>query len=103
MTSLDERFDISLKLEFYRERFPEIGHLRSAEPRFYRRGMEIQYNENQLFLVIAAGKPNTARPGFKNMLTALQRAEVLRCIEYFADAVSRARIEMGSDGQLIAN
>jgi len=77
-----------------------VGHLLSPEPRDFTDGawMNTQ-SENYLFSVITVGKPNTAMPGFKDILTPLQRAEVLRYIEYFADPVARERVEVGVGGQ----
>src|SRR3990172_8020641 len=77
-----------------------VGHLLSPEPRDFTDGAWMtKQSENYLFAVIAAGKPSTAMPGFKDILTPLQRAEVLRYIEYFADPVSRERVEVGVSGQ----
>jgi len=77
-----------------------VGHLLSPEPRDFTDGAWMtKQSDNYLFAVIAAGKPNTAMPGFKDILTPLQRAEVLRYIEYFADPVSRERVEVGVSGQ----
>ena len=76
-----------------------VGHLLSPEPRDFTDGAWMtKQSDNYLFAVIAVGKPNTAMPGFKDILTPLQRAEVLRYIEYFADPVARARAEVGLGG-----
>ena len=76
-----------------------VGHLLSPEPRDFTDGAWMsKQSDNYLFAVITAGKPNTAMPGFKIILTPLQRAEVLRYIEYFADPVARARAEVGLGG-----
>jgi mono/diheme cytochrome c family protein len=77
-----------------------VGHLLSPEPRDFTDGAWMtKQSDNYLFAVIAVGKPNTAMPGFKDILTPLQRAEVLRYVEYFADPVARARAEVGLGGQ----
>jgi cytochrome c1 len=77
-----------------------VGHLLSPEPRDFTDGAWMtKQSDNYLFAVIAGGKPNTAMPGFKDILTPLQRAEVLRYVEYFADPVSRERVEVGVGGQ----
>jgi len=77
-----------------------VGHLLSPEPRDFTDGAWMsKQSENYLFSVIAVGKPNTAMPGFKDLLTPLQRVEVLRYLEYFADPVSRERVEVGVGGQ----
>ncbi len=78
-----------------------VGHLLSPEPRdFTDAAWMTKQSRNYLFSVITVGKPNTAMPGFKDILTPPQRAEVLRYIEYFADPVSRERVEVGVDGQV---
>lgn len=77
-----------------------VGHLLSPEPRdFTDAAWMTKQSRNYLFSVISVGKPNTAMPGFKDILTPPQRAEVLRYIEYFADPVSRERVEVGLGGQ----
>lgn len=81
-----------------------VGHLLSPEPRDFTDGAWMtKQSGNYLFSVITVGKPNTAMPGFKDILTPLQRAEVLRYIEYFADPVSRERVEVGLGGQVNEN
>ena len=81
-----------------------VGHLLSPEPRdFTDAAWMTKQSRNYLFAVITVGKPNTAMPGFKDILTPLQRAEALRYIEYFADPVARARVEVGVDGQVNEN
>jgi hypothetical protein len=73
-----------------------VGHLLSPEPRDFTDGAWMaKQSRNYLFAVITVGKPDTAMPGFKDILSPRQRAEVLRYIEYFADPVSRARVEVG--------
>jgi len=77
-----------------------VGHLLSPEPRdFTDAAWMTKQSRNYLFSVITVGKPNTAMPGFNDILTPLQRAEALRYIEYFADPVSRERVEVGVGGQ----
>lgn len=73
-----------------------VGHLLSPEPRDFTDGAWMsKQRPNYLFAVITVGKPDTAMPGFKDILTPMQRAEALRYIEYFADPVARARVEVG--------
>lgn len=81
-----------------------VGHLLSPEPRDFTDGTWMsKQSENYLFSVLTVGKPNTAMPGFKDVLTPLLRAEVLRYIEYFADPVARARVEVGLTGPVNEN
>ena len=73
-----------------------VGHLLAPEPRDFTDGAWMsKQTENYLFAVITEGKPNTAMPGFKDILTPTERAKVLRYIEYFADPVERERLELG--------
>jgi mono/diheme cytochrome c family protein len=53
--------------------------------------------------VITIGKPHTAMPGFKDILNPVERAAVLRYIEYFADPVAKERVEVGLVGQVVEN
>jgi cytochrome c2 len=77
-----------------------VGHLLSPEPRdFTDAAWMAKQTENYLFSVITDGKPNTAMPGFKTILTPIERASVLRYIAYFADPVLRERVEVGLVGQ----
>ncbi|MBI2088546.1 MAG: c-type cytochrome [Deltaproteobacteria bacterium] len=74
----------------------EVGHLLSPEPRDFTDAIWMsKQTESYLFSVIADGKANTAMPGFGDILTPMQRALVLRYIEYFADPVARERMELG--------
>lgn len=73
-----------------------MGHMLSPEPRDFTDGTWMsKQSENYLFAVVTGGKPNTAMPAFKDILTPAQRALVLRYIAYFADPVARARVEVG--------
>ncbi len=75
-----------------------VGHLLAPEPRDFTDGAWMsKQTENYLFSIITDGKPNTAMPGFKDILTPAERATVLRYIEYFADPVERERLELGFD------
>lgn len=72
------------------------GHLLSPEPRNFTDAVWMSKQaENYLFSVITNGMPNTAMPGFSEILTPSQRALVLRYIEYFADPVAKERMELG--------
>jgi len=78
-----------------------VGQILSPEPRdFTDAAWLTKQTENYLFSVITNGKPNTAMPGFKTILTPLERAAVLRYVTYFADPVSRERVEVGLVGQI---
>lgn len=77
-----------------------VGQLLAPEPRdFTDAAWVTKQTENYLFSVITNGKPNTAMPGFKDILTPLERASVLRYVTYFADPVLRERVEVGLVGQ----
>jgi mono/diheme cytochrome c family protein len=81
-----------------------VGHLFSPEPRDFTDGAWMsKQSENYLFSVITVGKPNTAMPGFKDILNPAERAQVLRYIEYFADPVAKERVEVGLVGQVVEN
>lgn len=78
-----------------------VGHLLAPEPRdFTDAAWMARQSENYLFAVITHGKPNTAMPGFKTILTPMERALALRYIAYFADPVLRERTEVGLVAQL---
>jgi mono/diheme cytochrome c family protein len=78
-----------------------VGHLLAPEPRdFTDAAWMAKQTENYLFAVVTHGKPNTAMPGFKTILTPNERALALRYIAYFADPVLRQRLEVGLVGQL---
>lgn len=78
-----------------------VGHLLSPEPRdFTDAAWMAKQTENYLFAVITNGKPNTAMPGFKTILTPIERALAMRYIAYFSDPVLRERVEVGLTGQL---
>lgn len=73
-----------------------VGHLLSPEPRDFTDGAWMsKQTENYLFAVVKVGKPNTAMPGFKDILTPAERALVLRYVETFANPVERERLELG--------
>jgi len=73
-----------------------VGHLLLPEPRDFTDGAWMsKQTENYLFAIVEVGKPNTAMPGFKDILTPAQRALVLRYIEYFPNPVERERLELG--------
>jgi len=76
-----------------------VGHLLAPEPRdFTDAAWVTKQTENYLFSVITNGKPNTAMPGFKDILTPLDRALALRYVMYFSDPVLRERVEVGLVG-----
>lgn len=78
-----------------------VGQILSPEPRdFTDAAWVTKQTENYLFSVITNGKPNTAMPGFKTILTPLERASVLRYVTYFADPVLKERVEVGLVGQI---
>jgi len=73
-----------------------VGQLLAPEPRDFTDGAWMsKQTENYLFAILESGKPNTAMPGFKDILTPTQRALVLRYVEYFANPVERERLELG--------
>jgi cytochrome c oxidase cbb3-type subunit 3 len=73
-----------------------VGHLLSPEPRDFTDAMWLsKQTENYLFSIVTAGKPNTAMPGFKDILTPHQRALALHYVEYFANPVAKERMEVG--------
>ncbi len=73
-----------------------VGHLLAPEPRdFTDAAWVTKQTDNYLFSVITNGKPNTAMPGFKDLLTPLERASVLRYVLYFSNPVLRERAEVG--------
>ena len=73
-----------------------VGHLLLPEPRNF---TDVTWMSKQtdeyLLSVITNGKPDTAMPAFKDLLIAQERAVVLRYAQYFADPVSRERMEQG--------
>lgn len=78
-----------------------VGHLLAPEPRdFTDAAWVTKQTENYLFSVITNGKPNTAMPGFRDILTPTERASALRYVMYFADPVLRERVEVGLVGQI---
>jgi mono/diheme cytochrome c family protein len=73
-----------------------VGHLLLPEPRdFTDSAWMSKQTEAYLFSVITNGKPNTAMPAFSDTLSPEERSLVLRYVEYFADPVSRERMELG--------
>ncbi len=72
-----------------------VGHLLSPEPRDFTDGVWMnKQTESYLFSVATNGKPNTAMPPFNEILSAKERALVIRYIQYFADPVARERMEL---------
>ncbi len=73
-----------------------VGHLLLPEPRDF---TDVTWMSKQtdeyLLSVITNGKPETAMSAFKDLLIAQERALVLRYVQYFADPVSRERMEQG--------
>ncbi len=51
--------------------------------------------ESYLFSVTTNGKPDTAMPPFKEILSLKERALVIRYVQFFADPVTRERMELG--------
>ncbi len=73
-----------------------VGHLLSPEPRDFTDAIWMsKQTEQYLFSVITNGKPNTAMPAFRDGLSPRERALTLRYVEYFADPVAKARMELG--------
>lgn len=73
-----------------------VGHLLSPEPRDFTDASWLsKQTVTYLFSVVADGKPNTAMPGFRDLLRLEERALVLNYIHYFADPVAKERMELG--------
>lgn len=73
-----------------------VGHLLSPEPRDFTDAIWLsKQTERYLFSVVADGKPHTAMPPFKNILSPGERLLALRYAQYFANPVSRERMELG--------
>ena len=73
-----------------------VGHLLSPEPRDFTNVIWMsKQTEGYLFSATTNGKPNTAMPAFKDILSPRERALVLRYIRYFSDPVTRERMELG--------
>lgn len=72
-----------------------VGSLLSPEPRDFTDTLWMsKQSEVYLFSVVSNGKPKTAMPAFRDLLSARERALVLRYIEYFADPVGKERMEL---------
>lgn len=73
-----------------------VGHLLSPEPRDFTDVIWMsKQTEAYLFSVTTNGKPDTAMPLFKEILSPKERASVIRYVEFFADPVARERMELG--------
>lgn len=73
-----------------------VGHLLAPEPRdFTDAAWMNKQTASYLFSVIGDGKPETAMPGFREALSPLERALVLRYVQYFPDAVIKERMDFG--------
>ncbi len=73
-----------------------VGHLLSPEPRNFTDVIWMsKQTELYLFSIITDGKPNTAMPPFKEILSLKERALVIRYVQFFADPVARERMELG--------
>ncbi|HXG52733.1 MAG TPA: c-type cytochrome [candidate division Zixibacteria bacterium] len=73
-----------------------VGHLLSPEPRDFTDAIWMnKQTESYLFSVITNGKPETAMPGFADLLGPADRALALRYLGYFANPVARERMELG--------
>ncbi len=72
-----------------------VGTLLSPEPRDFTDTLWMsKQSEVYLFSVVSNGKPKTAMPAFRDLLSARERALVLRYIEYFGDPVGKERMEL---------
>jgi mono/diheme cytochrome c family protein len=73
-----------------------VGHVLSPEPRDF---TDVIWMSKQtdvyLYSVITNGKSNTAMPAFKDILTPRESALALRYVRYFANLVTRERMELG--------
>ncbi len=72
-----------------------VGSLLAPEPRDFTDTLWMsKQSEVYLFSVVSNGKPKTAMPAFRDLLSARERALVLRYIEYFANPVGKERMEL---------
>ena len=72
-----------------------VGSLLSPEPRDFTDTLWMsKQSEVYLFSVVSNGKEKTAMPAFRDLLSARERALVLRYVEYFADPVGKERMEL---------
>ena len=72
-----------------------MGSLLSPEPRDFTDTLWMsKQSEVYLFSVVSNGKPKTAMPAFRDLLSDRERALVLRYVEYFADPVGKERMEL---------
>lgn len=72
-----------------------VGSLLSPEPRDFTDTLWMsKQSEVYLFSVVSNGKPKTAMPAFRDLLSDRERALVLRYVEYFADPVGKERMEL---------
>ena len=73
-----------------------IGHILSPEPRDFTDALWLsKQTESYLYSVVTDGKPNTAMPPFRDILSSEERALVLNYVQYFADPVAKERMELG--------
>ncbi|MFQ6014289.1 MAG: cbb3-type cytochrome c oxidase subunit II [Anaerolineae bacterium] len=73
-----------------------VGHLLRPEPRDFTNAMWMsKQTDLYLFSVIVNGKPETAMPGYGQVLDAEEEALVLQYIRYYSDSLQRQRMEEG--------
>lgn len=73
-----------------------VGQLLRPEPRdFTKVAWMSKQSDERLFAVIADGVPQTAMPGYRDVLSPNERAIIVRYLRYFADPVARQFMEQG--------
>jgi cytochrome c oxidase cbb3-type subunit 3 len=73
-----------------------VGQLLQPEPRdFTQVAWMSKQSDERLFAVIADGVPQTAMPGYRDVLSPNERAIIVRYLRYFADPVARQFMEQG--------
>ncbi len=73
-----------------------VGHLLQPEPRdFADVAWMSKQSDERLFAVIADGVPQTAMPGYRDVLSLNERALIVRYLRYFVDPVAKQFMEQG--------
>jgi cytochrome c oxidase cbb3-type subunit 3 len=73
-----------------------VGQLLRPEPRdFTDVAWMSKQSDERLFAVLADGLPQTAMPGYRGVLSLIERALVVRYLRYFADPLARQYMEQG--------
>lgn len=73
-----------------------VGQLLRPEPRdFTDVAWMSKQSDERLFAVIADGVPQTAMPGYRDVLSLNERALIVRYLRYFVDPVAKQFMEQG--------